>query len=1093
MARGHDSEARARQARSRLIASIQESIAEHGSHLAGRGRKYVTRVTHFDWNVELQQLTCRVRGSAVEPYEIEIDLPFSRDGSILVTCSCPYGEGRQIFCKHTWAALTQLVKLLESRRNSPLTEQLVRLEPQPEWTRAIAVLDSFLADEDQAAAESSQPQVQVRLTWRVKAYPGGLQLGAYEQRIAKSGGWTGGRKVGWERLSDTPALWTNAADREAVAAIHHQKSKSYYGYYPQLTWMIDVFAALVALVGHPHVFWADDPTVGVSIEGGELGLVVKTVGGMLALDAALDGRPLSEIKPDELRQDPRGLIRVDAGSNRIVAVASDERAVELAQAITKKQILVPREGHEELLARLARLERVLPVTLPGKLLGGTVEPDARIFLLLTPAESSGLVAEVRVRPAPEGSTCAPGEGPAELTGFHDGKRVVVERTLDDELRAARAVTGELGLERHIEERPWRWVIVDDDDALDLIAAAARRAGDDLVVEWPEGESMSIAGELTPAALRVEIEDRHDWFGLNGFIDVDGRRIPLLDLLRGLRHAQRYLPIGDGRWARIAESFRDRLAALDDVVHVRHQRLEVDATAAPVVTDLLARAIADAGVSVKACRRWTQLVERLDEAVELDPDPPVTLTAELRPYQVEGYRWLRRLACWGVGGCLADDMGLGKTVQTLAVLIDRVATGPALVVAPTSVGFIWIREAERFAPTLRLILYRNVVGETDRHQLLSELGDGDVVVTSYGLVLRDVDKLAEIRWGTLVLDEAQFIKNSETKTAQATRRIDADWRLALTGTPLENHLGELWSLFRSISPGLFGSRDRFRKRFAAPIEKKRDLERRHGLSRVVRPFILRRTKSEVLDELPGRTEVQRIVELSEAERKLYEDTRLRALVHLAGLVDDEGDHRFQVLAALTRLRQLACHPKLVDASWTRGSAKMALLLETVEELREGRHRALVFSQFTQHLALVREALDKRGSSYQYLDGKTPAKERVRRVDAFQRGEGDLFLISLKAGGTGLNLTAADYVLHLDPWWNPAVEDQATDRAHRIGQTRPVTVYRLVAKDTIEEQILRLHADKRDLVAGVLEGSDQAAKLSAAELVALIRCGGQQQTS
>jgi len=1075
--------AHASEARHALVASIHACIAEHGPHMPARGRKYLARITNFDWNVETRQLTCRVRGSAVEPYEIEIDLPFSQDGSILVTCSCPYGEGRQICCKHTWAALTRLAGLLQSRSSDPLAQALLRLEPQPEWTQAIAVLDSFLAAEDQAA-ESSQPRL--RLTWRVRAYPDGLQLGAYEQRLGKSGSWTAGRKVGWERLSKTSALWTSEADREAVAAICPERSGSYYGYYAQWSWEINVFAALVALVGHPYVFWEDDPTVALRIERAELGLAVRAEDEMLALDAAIDGRPLIELRPEELRKYPEGMVRVDAGSNRIVVAAGDERSMELVKAVTKKPIVVPREGHDELFARLARLETVLPVTLPGKLLGGTVEPDARIFLRLAPAEPNGLIAELRVRPAPEGSYCEPGEGPAELTGFREGKRVVVKRTLGAERRAARALTEELGLDRHIEERPWRWVILTDDDALDLLAAAERRAGDELVVEWPEGARMAIAGELTPAALRVEIEDRHDWFGLKGFIDVAGRRIALLDLLRSLRHGHRYLPIGDGVWAVIAQSFRDRLAALDDVVHLRRRELELDATAAHVVTDLLRQALADERAALRACRRWTELVRRLDRAVALDPTPPVTLTAELRPYQLEGYRWLRRLGCWGVGGCLADDMGLGKTVQTLAVLLDRIDSGPALVVAPTSVGFIWEREAERFAPTLRLTLYR----ETDREEFLSEIGAGDVVVSSYGLVLRDVAKLAEIRWGTLVVDEAQFIKNSETKTAQAMRRIDADWRLALTGTPLENHLGELWSLFRTISPGLFGSWERFRERFAAPIERKRDLERRRALSRVVRPFILRRTKSEVLDELPERTEVELIVELSVPERKLYEDTRLRVLVELAKLIDDDRDPRFQVLAALTRLRQLACHPKLVDDSWTRGSAKLALLLETVEELREGRHRALVFSQFTQHLALVREALDERGCSYQYLDGQTPAKERARRVDGFQRGEGELFLISLRAGGTGLNLTAADYVLHLDPWWNPAVEDQATDRAHRIGQTRPVTVYRLVAKDTIEEQILRLHAEKRDLVAGVLEGTDQAAKLSTAELVALIRSGGRQ---
>jgi SNF2 family DNA or RNA helicase len=369
-----------------------------------------------------------------------------------------------------------------------------------------------------------------------------------------------------------------------------------------------------------------------------------------------------------------------------------------------------------------------------------------------------------------------------------------------------------------------------------------------------------------------------------------------------------------------------------------------------------------------------------------------------------------------------------------------------------------------------------------------VGEGDLVITSYGLALRDAEKLAKTRWGTLVLDEAQFIKNARTRTARAVRDLHADWKLALTGTPLENHLGELWSIFRAVSPGLFGHWERFRERFVDPIEKQKDHRRRHALSRTIRPFILRRTKSEVLSELPQRTEVQLTAELSKPERKLYEDARLWAVTHLADAADDGEDHRFQVLAALTRLRQLACHPALVDASWTGSSAKLDLLLETVDELREGRHRALVFSQFTQHLALIRKALDERGIPYQYLDGRTPARQREQRVEAFQRGEGDLFLISLKAGGTGLNLTAADYVIHMDPWWNPAVEDQATDRAHRIGQSRPVTVYRLVAEDTIEEQILALHADKRNLVADILAGSDQAARLSTQELVDLIRTGG-----
>ena len=448
------------------------------------------------------------------------------------------------------------------------------------------------------------------------------------------------------------------------------------------------------------------------------------------------------------------------------------------------------------------------------------------------------------------------------------------------------------------------------------------------------------------------------------------------------------------------------------------------------------------------------------------------------------------AVLSLGGCLDyADLTLVQIANAIGnpihVLLDRRDKGPILVVAPVSVGFNWVREVERFAPTLRPILYR----DTDRVEFLQTLEPGDLLITSYHLLQQHVTELSQISWGTLVLDEAQAIKNSQTKTSQAVREIQADWRLALTGTPAENHLGDLWSLFRGVAPGLFGSWERFREVFADPIEKGKDLARKQALSRVIRPFILRRTKSEVLTELPSRTEIQLTAELSKAERRVYEDARMWAVTNLTNIIDgSEKDQRFQVLAALTRLRQLACHPRLVDKTWKLSSAKLDLFLDTVDELREGKHRALVFSQFTQHLALVREALDERKISYQYLDGATPVKKRQQAVDAFQNGEGELFLISLKAGGTGLNLTGADYVVHLDPWWNPAVEDQATDRAHRIGQTRPVTVYRLVAKETIEEQILKLHADKRGLVAGILEGTDAAGKMSTTELVNLIKLGG-----
>ena len=404
-------------------------------------------------------------------------------------------------------------------------------------------------------------------------------------------------------------------------------------------------------------------------------------------------------------------------------------------------------------------------------------------------------------------------------------------------------------------------------------------------------------------------------------------------------------------------------------------------------------------------------------------------------------------------------------------------------APTSVTLNRALELKRFAPAMRAVVY----GEApDRAAALARLGPKDVLIVSYGLLVRDIELLAGVAFDTLVVDEAQALKNPSTQRAKAARRLRAAFRIALSGTPFENHLGELWSLFSVVFPGLLGSWDQFRERYALPIERDKNPEARAALSRVIRPFLLRRTKSDVARELPSRTEIEVPIALSTAETQMYEDVRLLAVAELSKQAKKtpEDRQRFQVLAALTKLRLLASHPKLHDAESPVASSKMQRLLELVDELRSAGHRALIFSQFTSHLELVQDELTHAGVQWLYLDGGTPLRERARLIERFQEGEGDVFLISLKAGGTGINLTAADYVIHLDPWWNPAVEDQATDRAHRIGQTKPVTVYRLIARGTVEERILQLHASKRALVADVLDGSDVAGKLSTKDLLALI---------
>ena len=467
------------------------------------------------------------------------------------------------------------------------------------------------------------------------------------------------------------------------------------------------------------------------------------------------------------------------------------------------------------------------------------------------------------------------------------------------------------------------------------------------------------------------------------------------------------------------------------------------------------------------------------------------------------------------------MGLGKTVQSLAVLLQRAPDGPALVVAPTSVVANWTDEARRFAPTLNVRVYGGSAAR--RAELLDGPAPFDLIVTSYGLLQNDTERLAAVPWHTAVLDEAQAIKNPATKRARAARRLSADFRVVTTGTPIQNNLSDLYSLFGFLNPGLLGSRRTFRQRFSEPVERDGDEQARARLRGIIAPFVLRRLKSDVLDDLPERTEVTIRVPLSGAEAAMYEALRQRAVEELEaarlGAPSAADGERFQVFAHLTRLRLACCHPRLATRSFNKGesgalagattesepeavvetmadsdgqpmaaspgSSKLETFAAILGELRSGGHRVLVFSQFVKHLKLIEEYLRARHIEYQYLDGGTTAKARRKRIRAFQSGEGEVFLISLKAGGTGINLTAADYVIHMDPWWNPAVEDQASDRAHRIGQTRPVTIYRLVAEGTIEEQIVDLHHHKRELADRLLEGADATAKLSTDELLDLIR--------
>lgn len=467
------------------------------------------------------------------------------------------------------------------------------------------------------------------------------------------------------------------------------------------------------------------------------------------------------------------------------------------------------------------------------------------------------------------------------------------------------------------------------------------------------------------------------------------------------------------------------------------------------------------------------------------NPSEEFVGVLRDYQITGYRWMKTLKNLDFSGVLADDMGLGKTLQAITLLYDE-KESLSLVVAPSSLIYNWENEIKRFAPQLRTLVVSG--SKSTREELIEELWGYDVVITSYPLLRRDIELYEGINFSLCILDEAQHIKNPESINAQSAKRINAKNRFALTGTPMENSLLELWSIFDFLMPGYLFSRNKFSEKFERPIVREDDDYSLDELKRLISPFILRRKKSDVLLELPDKIETKLVCELRDEQKGVYAAYLAKTMEEIENLIEEEGFERskLQILSALTRLRQICCHPSVFIENYDGGSGKLDLLEELMEELLEGGHRMLLFSQFTSLLAIIKKLFDEKGIPYMYLDGSTPVEDRMELVERFNSGEGSVFLISLKAGGTGLNLTSADTVIHFDPWWNPAVEDQASDRAHRIGQKKVVQVFKLITKDSIEEKIYELQSKKKDLINSVIqEGETFINTMTREEIMGLLQ--------
>ena len=913
-----------------------------------------------------------------------------------------------------------------------------------------------------------------RMAWFLDYVNNGeCSISPREQKRNAKGVWTKGRPIALKRLCSEKRTFSYLTEQDKKICGHIYANSYKDGWYTKVEYIFDD-TYMPDVVGHPLLFSSDGITRMELVHGKPELTISKNMNGQFTF--VLSPRPRRHFKAE--------YVVVEETPTRIKLVTLDAKYHAIAD-ILGKEASFPISAKDKIVQVMDALAK--DITIHSDIEGGSdtvseAQPDSTLHVQLSPL-GQGLKLSMVVRPLGE-------EGPAYFPGSK-GKNVIArvngiqmkttrELNIEKEL-AARLMDGCPTLAT-AEENQGEWHFPGVEESLTLLEELEiQEETDGIVLEWPEGKPFELLGDVSFSNCRLNIKGGEDWFAMTGQVVVDEHLTlemgMLLEYLE--KSSTRFLEIKPGQFVKLTSAFRKRLQALDRYSVRDGKGVKFH----PLAALALEGFFQEVG-TLRSNKAWKAHIAKLQTQTDPLLAAPSTLHAELRDYQLEGINWLNCLSDWGVGACLADDMGIGKTMQTLAMLIKHAPQGPSLVIAPTSVCAGWIAEAARFAPCLNMILF----GGSNRKKSLEDAGSFDVLICSYGLMQqkKTADLLSAVSWQMVVLDEAQAIKNFATQRSRSVMELTAVFKVILTGTPIENHLGELWNLFQFINPGLLGTLEQFNKTFAIPIEKQGDAQARKDLKRLLQPFILRRTKAQVLEELPSRTEIVLDIDLSKEEMAFYEALRQQALERLTS--DDEshgGQKHIKILAEITKLRQACCHSELVNKEISIDSSKLAVFSEILDELITNGHKALVFSQFVGHLTIIRKYLDDAGIKYQYLDGSTPAAQRQKAIHGFQSGEGDVFLISLKAGGVGLNLTAADYVIHLDPWWNPAVEDQASDRAHRIGQRRPVTIYRLITRGTVEEKIVQMHRRKRKLADSLLTGSDLSGKMSAEELLALIQ--------
>lgn len=881
-----------------------------------------------------------------------------------------------------------------------------------------------------------------------------------EQNRLRDGRWGAGKALPWSRFISGTEPFMDRTDQAVVADVRFLGLNR-----------LTVGVVLPHLAGTDRVYTGEqNPFRRVSIEIQKPYVIIERMekGGF---------QIQSNIEFKELLSQTSVYHRVDSMQYITFPMNDHERAV-LTELLSVNEL--PDSAEEKLKQLLPMLSGVTDIhsdLIPKEQELQNLEPQNTTIIRLTPDPITQTMfdAYVIVRPLLGGQMAlTPAQGDrtiidkSEMTG-----RVRIERDFEKEANNL-SIFLAFCQERDIELTKNLGAHLTTPQVLDILAYVSSHT-EISAVEWPEGERLRMHHTRQQGDWNISLNARGRWFEIEGDVRLDDNSIITAQQLLqavGKSHGG-YVQLQNGEYLWLEEKLRQQLDALESLTTSESGKIAVPELQSGLLGDIV-----NGEIDIHHDSKLLDMQQRIAEAEKANPKVPEDLKATLRPYQVEGYEWISRLSMWGAGACLADDMGLGKTIQTIAFLLAQADQGPSIVVAPASVVPNWRNEIHRFAPSLNVYFLSEYV---NRANIIAEASAGDIIVVTYGHMAYLQDTIADKQWNIACLDEAHNIKNRGTKTSAACMKLIAKNRLILTGTPVQNHLGELWNLFQFINPGLLGSYEQFNQKYIIPITNQQDIERQQQLQTLVSPFMLRRTKQAVVKELPQKTEITLDVELTDDEMAFYEVIRRDA----EQLFKDEGDQlTINALAEITRLRRTACSCELTDENWVDGSSKINAFLELVQTIVEGGHSVLVFSQFTSFLQLVARTLKENHLPYLYLDGSVPIKQREQLVSDFQKEKSPIFLISLKAGGVGLNLTAANYVIHLDPWWNPAIEQQATDRAYRIGQTQAVTVYHLISHHTIEEKILRLHENKRALSDAILEGAEQSFKLSAKEMLEML---------